>query len=265
MYPVVVLSGGLGTRLAAVDPNLPKALLPVAGRPFIEHKLADLRSQGVERVVLLVGKGGELIERHVGDGTRYGLEVVCVHDGPTLLGTGGALRQALPHLGQVFWVTYGDTHVRVPMRTVQEIFDAATSGGLMTVLHNRDEWDRSNVRVGGGLVLEYRKGAPPGTFEHIDYGISILTAGALRPLPHGEPFDLLEVFVRLIRERRLAAYEVHERFYEIGTPESYRETDAYFRSIGGQGESGPGRSRVRGAPALASDRGPAWRGLPAED
>lgn len=231
MYPVAVLAGGLGTRMARrTGPRLPKALLAVAGRPFIDFKLAQLAAGGATRVVMLLGHGAEAIADHVGDGAAYGLHLDIVPDGEVLLGTGGAVRRALPQLGDVFWVTYGDTYLSVPMADVEQAFRRAGRQGLMTVFRNRDAWDSSNVALRAGLVAEYRKGAPPGTYEYIDYGMSILTASAFAPFPPGTAFDLAEALQSLIAPGELAAFEVEERFYEIGSEAGYLATDAYLRA-----------------------------------
>src|SRR2546426_5413320 len=134
MYPVAVLAGGLGTRMAKrTGPRLPKALLEVAGRPFIDFKLAQLATGGVTQVVMLLGHGAGAIAEHVRDGAAYGLDIELLPDGDQLLGTGGAVRRALPQLGDVFWVTYGDTYLSVPMVEVEEVFRRAGRQGLMTV------------------------------------------------------------------------------------------------------------------------------------
>jgi NDP-sugar pyrophosphorylase family protein len=211
-------------------PRLPKALLAVAGRPFIDFKLAQLATEGVTRVVMLLGHGAEAIADHVGDGGAYGLHLDIVPDGAGLLGTGGAVRRALPQLGDAFWVTYGDTYLSVPMAEVEETFCRAGRQGLMTVFRNRDAWDASNVALREGLVAEYRKGAAPGTYEYIDYGMSILTAGAFAPFPSGTTFDLAEVLQSLIAAGELAGFEVEERFYEIGSETGFQETDAHLRA-----------------------------------
>ena len=231
MYPVAVLAGGLGTRMARrTGPRLPKALLEVAGRPFIDFKLEQLAAEGATRVVMLLGHGAEAIAEHVGDGAAYGLAIEILPDGEVLLGTGGAVLRALPQLGDIFWVTYGDTYLSVPMSEVEQTFAHAGRKGLMTVFRNRDAWDASNVALREGLVAEYRKGAPPGTYEYIDYGMSILTAGAFAPFPVGTAFDLGEVLQSLIAAGGLAAFEVAERFYEIGSEAGYLATDAYLQA-----------------------------------
>lgn len=211
-------------------PGLPKALLEVAGRPFIDFKLAQLAAEGVTRAVMLLGHGAEAIAEHVGDGAAHGLHIDIVPDGEILLGTGGAVRRALPQLGDVFWVTYGDTYLSVPMAGVEEAFRRAHRQGLMTVFRNRDAWDSSNVALREALVAEYRKGAAPGTYEYIDYGMSILTARAFAPFPPGTAFDLAEVLQSLIAAGELSAFEVQERFYEIGSEAGYLATDAFLRA-----------------------------------
>lgn len=233
MYTVAILAGGLGTRMAQrTGPALPKALLEVAGRPFIDFKLDQLAAGGAGSVVLLTGHGGDAIAGHVGDGSRFGLDVAVVPDGDVLLGTGGALRRALPRLGSPFWVTYGDTLLSVPMAAVEQEFARAGRAGVMVVLRNRDAWDPSNVAIRDGLVTEYRKGAPPGTYEYIDYGMSILTTATFTGFPADSPFDLGAVLQRLIAQRELAAFAVADRFYEIGSEGGYRATDAHLRAGG---------------------------------
>jgi NDP-sugar pyrophosphorylase family protein len=233
VLPVAVLAGGLGTRMADISgPTTPKALLRVAGRAFIDFKLASLAAEGVKRVVLLLGHGDRLIADHVGTGADYGLHVTCRSDGPTLLGTGGAVRRALDLLGEAFWVTYGDTFLRAPMAEIEATFHSRGIEAMMTVLRNRDRWDRSNVHIEKGLVVEHRKGSPPGSYEYIDYGLAILRREPVETFPAGSPFDLEQVFQLLIANGTMGAYVVSRRFYEIGTPEGYRQTNEFLRTSG---------------------------------
>ena len=114
--PVAILAGGLATRLRPVTEDTPKALLDVAGKPFVVRQLEYLRQQGIVRVVLCVGYLGEQIRAVVGDGSALGLEVLYSWDGPQLLGTGGALRHALSALGEQFMVLYGDSYLPIDFR-----------------------------------------------------------------------------------------------------------------------------------------------------
>ena len=165
-----MLAGGLATRLRPITHSVPKALVEVAGRPFIDHQLALLARHGVRRVVLCLGYLGEQVVGHVGDGSRFGLHVGYSHDGDRLLGTGGALRRALPLLGDTFWVLYGDSYMDIDYRSILNTFLGRDLLGLMTVLRNDNRWDSSNVVFRAGRLLRYDKHHRGSDMTHIDYG-----------------------------------------------------------------------------------------------
>ena len=227
---IAILAGGLGTRVATLTGGtLAKAMLPVAGAPFIDHKLAETKRLGARRVVLLLGHGSDQIESYVGDGSRWGVELVIVRDGAELLGTGGALARAAHTLGDAPWITYGDTLLDVDLDDAES--HAADRGyvAVLTVLRNHDRWEPSNTTVRDGLVVAYRKGDPSGTHKHIDYGYLRIPLNELVGTD-AAAFDLRVVVDRLIDSHMLLAYEAHERFHDIGTPEALSETDAWLRS-----------------------------------
>lgn len=225
---IAILAGGLGTRIAAITGgSLPKALIPVAGAPFIDHKLGEARRLGADKVVLLLGHGADQIASHVGDGTRFGLDVVTVVDGPRLLGTGGALKRAVASLTERAWVTYGDTLLDPDLGAAEATAAQNSCAAVMTVLHNRDRWEPSNTSVRDGKVVAYGKGAPRGTHDYIDYGYLLLPTAVLQEIDD-EVFDLSMVVERLIDARQLAAFTVTDRFHDIGTPEGLAETDAWL-------------------------------------
>jgi NDP-sugar pyrophosphorylase family protein len=207
---------------------LPKALIEVAGRPFVEHQLRWLRGEQVERAVLCIGYRGEMIREALGDGRRFGLSIEYVSDGDQLLGTGGALRRALPTLGDAFFVLYGDSYLNCRLAEIEGAFRSEGRQGLMTVFRNENAWDRSNVRFENGRLLQYDKRNPTPDMRHIDYGVGILTAGALAPFSPDEPFDLADVYQRLLSSDDLTGFEAFERFYEIGSPEGLEETRRFL-------------------------------------
>lgn len=232
MHQVVILAGGLGTRVASLTGGrVPKALLDVAGRPFIDRKIDELRADGCEHVVVLAGHGGDLLREHLA-GAGHPIRIDVVEDGPTLRGTGGAVRAALDVLAPTFWLTYGDTFLTVDVRGAERaLADAGGSaGGVMTVLHNRDRWQPSNTSVAGGRVTAYAKGRPPGTFEWIDYGMLLLHRSVFEALPEDAVCDLGDVLAPLVASGRLLAFEATEVFRDIGTPEALAETAATFRA-----------------------------------
>ncbi|SHH64716.1 nucleotidyltransferase family protein [Bradyrhizobium erythrophlei] len=229
---VAILAGGLATRLHPLTETIPKALVEVAGKPFILRQLDYLRRQGVSRAVLCVGFLGEQIEAVVGDGSNSGLTVSYSQDWPMLMGTGGALRQALPLLDSQFLVLYGDSYLPVDFSAVERAFFASGKPALMTVQRNEDRWDKSNVLFRGGAILEYNKSAPKPDMQYIDYGLGAISAQILQDEKTTGPFDLADVYNRLSLSGRLAGYEVHERFYEIGSHKGLAEAADYFRGRG---------------------------------
>jgi NDP-sugar pyrophosphorylase family protein len=231
-----ILAGGMATRLRPATDALPKALIDVAGRPFVEHQLAWLHAERVQRVVLCVGYRGEMIRETLGDGSRFGLSIEYAFDGERLLGTGGALKRALPLLGDAFFVLYGDSYLSCRLAAIEEAFRSSGGAGLMTVFHNENAWDRSNVRFEGGRLLGYNKRNPEPDMRHIDYGLGVLTPRAFDALAGVEAFDLADVYERLLSAGDLAGFEVFERFYEIGSPEGLDETR---RLLGGRREPRP--------------------------
>jgi NDP-sugar pyrophosphorylase family protein len=227
-FPVAILAGGLATRMRPVTERIPKALIEVAGRPFIEHQLTLLRREGVARVVLCVGFLGEMIEASVGDGARFGLSISYSFDGERLLGTGGALRHALPMLGEQFFVLYGDSYLDIAYAPVQAAFRRSGKPALMTVFRNEGRWDTSNVLFDGERVVRYDKRHPSAEMKFIDYGLGILNGDMLRTA-RDEAFDLSDLYAALARDGRLAGYEATTRFYEIGTPSGLAEADGHLR------------------------------------
>jgi NDP-sugar pyrophosphorylase family protein len=228
--PVALLAGGLATRLRPITAKIPKSLVEVAGRPFIDHQLQLLHANGVRRVVLCLGHLGEMVREHVGDGSAFGVEAAYSFDGERLLGTGGALKRAAALLGPVFWVLYGDSYLEIDYRAILADFERHHALGLMTVLHNQDRWDRSNVIFRNGRLVWYSKRAPSPEMTHIDYGALLLRREVLERVPAGEPHDLADLLSDLSAEGRLAGYEVYSRFYEIGSPAGLAETQAYLQT-----------------------------------
>lgn len=230
--PVAILAGGLATRLHPATKDVPKALLPIAGRPFIHWQLGLLAQQGVADVVLCVGHLGEQIEAAVGDGSGFGVMVRYSFDGDALLGTGGALIHALPQLGAAFFVLYGDSYLRCSFAAAQTAYEASGAPGLMTVFCNEDRWEKSNVLFRDGKVVEYNKHSPRPGMRHIDYGLSVLSRQALQRSPAGSAFELADLYQDLAARGELAALAVNERFYEIGSVEGIEATEHYLAQWG---------------------------------
>jgi N-acetyl-alpha-D-muramate 1-phosphate uridylyltransferase len=238
--PVAILAGGKATRLYPITQAIPKSLVEVAGKPFIQQQIELLRKNHIERIVICLGFLGEQVEATLGDGLAFGLQIKYVHDGPRLLGTGGALKRALPELGKgAFFVLYGDSFLDIDYACVEAEFVRSGKTGLMTVHKNQGKWDRSNVYFAQGQIVEYDKKNPTPEMQHIDYGLGILQEAAFEDVPDNEAYDLADIYKNLIKKGQLAGCEVQQRFYEIGSPEGLAETRAYLtEKVGTKGNSG---------------------------
>ncbi len=221
---LAILAGGLATRLRPLTAGTPKSLIPVVGEPFLAHQLRRLRGQGLREVVLCCGHLADQIEAFAGDGSRFGLKVIYSHDGDQPLGTGGAIRAALPLLGRRFLVMYGDSWLSEPIQPVWNAFVACGKPVLMTLFQNRNRWGASNVEFRGGRVVSYSKENPTAAMRHIDYGMEAMEASVLEYWIR-QSFDLSEVWSALADYSLLAGYETRERFYEIGSLFGLRETE----------------------------------------
>lgn len=215
---VVILAGGLATRLGARTKAVPKALLPIAGRPFLAWQLEALARAGYRDVLLCIGHFGEQIRDFLGDGSAFGVTAAYSEDGPRLLGTGGALRRALHLLAPRFLVTYGDSYLPfdygAPLRDLEAHPEAL---GTMSVFYNAGEWDQSNTEVRGELVARYEKGSTDPALGYIDYGAIALARDVIAEREPDTVFGLDLVQTELSRLGKLRAYVANERFYEVGS------------------------------------------------
>ena len=229
----VILAGGLGTRIQKRSDGLPKALIPVLGKPFVFYQLEWLKRQGVQRVVLSVGYRAELISAAVGDGSKFGLSVVYADEGLDLRGTGGALRFIADRglLEPGFFVLYGDSYLPIDIAPVWQTSDAGQLP-TMTIIKNENRWDKSNVVFRDGELILYDKRAEDPIalgMNYIDYGLSVLTREVIvQGIAPGVVVDLALLLNMLSLERALRACEVFERFYEVGSPQGLDEFETFI-------------------------------------
>jgi len=228
MPPVAILAGGLATRLRPMTEQIPKGLIQLAGHPFLYHQLLLLKSRGISDVVLCVGYLGEMIRSEFKNGRALGLRLQYSFDGEVLLGTAGAIRRALPLLGEWFFVLYGDSYLTCDYHAVAEAFLRSESTALMTIFRNEGRHDTSNVEFVNDRVVAYDKRTRTPAMRHIDYGLGVFQQSAFTNLPGDAPHDLADVYQRLLQSGQLAAYEVKERFYEVGSLAGIRETEEFL-------------------------------------
>lgn len=232
MLTVAILAGGRATRLRPVTETVPKSLLELNGEPFAVHQLRLLQAKGIRRVVFCVGHLGALIQRAIGNGAAFGLQVDYSFDGPALLGTAGAIKNALSKLGESFFVMYGDSYLLCDYAAIERNFECASVLGMMTVFRNEGKWDTSNVEFEAGTILAYSKTNRNPRMHYIDYGLGVFHAEAFERVPAGKPCDLAVVYADLLQRKQLAAFEARERFYEIGSPGGLKETEEFLAAGG---------------------------------
>ena len=228
---IVILAGGLGTRIRPLTDQIPKALIPIRGIPFIHYQLKWLAHCGVRKIILSTGYLGHLIEEFVGNGSRWGVDVTFVNEGKNLRGTGGALRLIYDRglLQEKFFVTYGDSFLPIDFQDVWNTFLNRSEPALMTVLKNSEKWDTSNSCFQDGRIPLYDKWAnpKPPEMKYIDYGLSAFKPEVIERIPSDTKFDLAKLLHELSVKGKLAGYEVQERFYEIGSLQGIQDFEDY--------------------------------------
>jgi N-acetyl-alpha-D-muramate 1-phosphate uridylyltransferase len=232
--PVAILAGGVASRLRPLTENIPKALVEINGKPFLSHQLELLKAAGINEVVICAWYRGEQIRAYAGDGNRFGVKISYSFDGEQPLGTGGALKKALPFLGDSFFILYGDSYLPCDYSLVEKAFYISKKDGLMTVHHNQDLGDRSNVKFENGKIMAYDKVNRTSQMEYIDYGLGILKPSVFTDFPDGVAFDLEKIYQQLIVSDRLAGFEITEKFYEIGSFSGIKELENYLKQKAGR-------------------------------
>ena len=229
---MVILAGGLGTRLRPLTSEVPKALIPIGGKPFLHHQIDLLKRRGIRDIVLCVGHLGDRVKDYFGDGRWLGVRVKYSEEGSQLLGTAGAIKNAEPLLRDDFFLMYGDSYLMIDYREIMRYFRRFDRLGLMVVWRNVDRFERSNIMVEGNLVTAYNKDSKSPDMVHINYGLSVLRKEALAFIPAGRPFSQEDFYQILIDQGELLTFEVEQRFYEIGSPKGLEEFGMLIASGG---------------------------------
>ena len=225
---LVLLSGGLATRLQPISLSLPKSLIDINGKPFIEYQLFLLKKQGITYVVICVSYLGGRIEEFVGDGKKFGIRIQYSYDGDKLLGTGGAIKKALPLLPETFFVMYGDSYLPIDFKKVSDFFQNNKSQALMTVMKNNNKWDKSNVIFKGGKIIKYDKINIVPEMKYIDYGLGLMHKKCFNNVKENEISDLARIYNKLAEEGKLLGFEIKDRFYEVGSFDGIEEFKKYI-------------------------------------
>ncbi len=223
MLPIAVLAGGFATRIKEISMNKPKALVQIAGKPFVYWQIELLKKNGFEDVIFCVSHKANEIQEYLGNGSKFGLNIKYSFDGSSQLGTGGAIKKAIPLLGKEFAVLYGDSYLPTNYELVESFFKNSESLAVMAVYRNQNKFDKSNVTFTSGTKIKYYKGLGNSQASYIDYGLSYFRSPAFDIIKHSEPYDLADLCHILSMDNELEGFEVFERFYEIGSVHGIRE------------------------------------------
>ena len=226
---VLILCGGLATRLQPITKTIPKSLVMVNNKPMLQYQLDMLQKQGIRHVVLCVGYLGEMIQDTFGDKYRDIL-LEYSFDGTKLMGTGGAIKKAYSKLSDTFFVLYGDSYLPVEYKPILEYFHTTNKEGLMTLFKNNNLYDISNVVFKDNQIICYDKKNKIIDMDYIDYGLSIFNVSVFKTYPADCSFDLSQVMVNLVNNKQLAGYEVFNRFYEMGSINGLNELELYLKN-----------------------------------
>lgn len=226
----VILAGGRGSRLRPITDSLPKPMIPFHGKPFLEYLVELLRSQGFERILLLLGYLPELVRSHFGDGRRWQMQIdTSVSDVEDE--TGRRLKKAGSKIDPVFLLMYCDNYWPMPFEKMWREFLEKDPAGMLTVYRNGDRYTRDNVRLAeDGKVLTYDKERAASGLSGVDIGFAIFKRQVLDLLPEENVSFERVVYPKLIEKGRLAAFRTGHRYYSVSTPERLILTEQFLKN-----------------------------------
>ena len=228
MYQIVIIAGGLGSRLGKLTQKTPKALIKINKKPFIYYQLNQLSNQGFKKVVICVGYLGDKIRKYLGNGKKFNLNIQYSHDNKKLLGTAGCVRKAIPLLEDNFIVTYGDTYLPVNFKNIQKSFEKQNAKALVAIYKNDNKLGSSNICFKGKNIF-YQKNSKLKKMNYIEYGVSVFSKEIFVESKFKKLSDLSNILSLLSKRKKLKHYVVKKRFYEIGSNVGLEETKNYLK------------------------------------
>ncbi len=215
--PVFLLAGGAGTRIASMYAGTPKCLIDIHGKPFLSYVLENIKRFGFNRVVILAGHLSQPIIDYAGDGASFGLNIQYSLDGAQLLGTGGAIRKALPFAEDDFVVSYADSYLDYDWSPIVDHYFRSGSQSLVSIYKNDDATDKSNIIFKDGKIVSYCKKNQTPDHNYIDWGVSVFSKKTFTQCPENS-WDLSNYLLDRIAQNALDGFAVPQKYFEIGTP-----------------------------------------------
>jgi len=227
---IAIICGGLATRLGNLTKILPKSMIEIKGKPFLEYQIDMLKKQNIKNIILCVGYLSEKIESYFGNGKKFDINIKYSYDEDKQLGPMGAIKKAEKLLEKEFFVLYGDSYIFVDFQKVHDFYKEKGKLACMTVYKNEDKYDNSNLIVENNIVIGYKDSKLEKKVKYIDYGTSILNKKSLDYIPSNTFYSTEEFFKKLILKKEISAYKVNKRFYHIGTPKALEEFRNYIKN-----------------------------------
>jgi NDP-sugar pyrophosphorylase family protein len=232
MFPVAILAGGLATRLRPISESIPKSMIEINNKPFIDWQLSLLSRRGITKVILCLSYKSQSIQKYVGDGSKFNLNVEYSFDGADQLGTGGAIKNALDLLGDKFMVLYGDSFLELDYLQAQKSFETCGKSAMMTIYENKNLFEKSNVKVKSLSSISYSKDKIDLENNYVDFGLTFFESTVFRSDKYKSKFELSDLCRDLSVNNQLAGFEVYNRFFEVGSFEGINDLANYLK--GGQ-------------------------------
>jgi len=228
----VILVGGRGERLKPLTENIPKPMVPVCGKPFLEYLVLLLKKNGIKEFLFLAGYLGEKIENYFKDGRKWGVKIEYSFE-TTPLGTGGAIRLAKERLDKNFFLLFGDSYLPIDYREMACEFLNSGKPASLAVYDNRDDTDVPfNVKLNKDkkVVAAYNKRKDnPVDFNYCDAGVIAVSKNAIDMIGDETPVSFEEaIYPRMIADGNLEYYTAKDRFYDIGTKDRLKIFESYI-------------------------------------
>lgn len=224
---MVIVAGGLATRLGKRSEKIPKSMIKVSGKPFLQYQIELLKQRGIKRILLCIGYLGEQIRTYFGDGKNFGIEIQYSMEVENLLGTGGALKKAEPLLDNDFFLMWGDSYLLLDYRDIWNAYIKSGYKGLMVIYKNYNQRAKSNVIYKNGKIVLYDKWSSQPEMIYVDNGLSALNKVILNEIPSKRKFPVEKIFHKWSKEGKFAAYETKQPFYEIGSTSGLKEFKSF--------------------------------------
>jgi NDP-sugar pyrophosphorylase family protein len=227
---MVILCGGLATRLGSLTITVPKSMIKIYDKPFLEYQIEILKKRSLKNIVLCVGHLSEQIEKYFGNGEKFGVNIKYSYDGDKQLGPIGALKNAEELLEEIFFIMYGDSYLDIDFQKMSSYFKDNKKLGLMAVYKNFDKYDKSNLIIKNNIIIGYGEKERTKDMVYIDYGTSILRKKSLNEIPKYTFISTGQFFSKLISKHELLAFEIKKRFYHIGNPDALEEFGNFIKT-----------------------------------